>query len=52
MVKLTVRQSRLYTLTLRAEAPPPAVRAELESILNSFDAFPVSSLRGGLLCYP
>ena len=49
VVKLTVRQSRLYTLTLRAEAPPPALRAELESILSSFDAFPVSSLRGGLL---
>jgi hypothetical protein len=49
VVKLTVRQSRLYTLTIRAEAPPPALRAELESILSSFDAFPVSSLRGGLL---
>ena len=52
VVKLTVRQSRLYTLTLRAEAPPPALRAELESILSSFDAFPVSSLRGGLLSEP
>ena len=48
-VKLTVRQSRLYTLTLQAEAPSPALRAELEGILSSFDAFPVSSLRGGLL---
>ena len=52
VVKLTVRQSRLYTLTIRAEAPPPALRAELESILSSFDAFPVSSLRGGLLSEP
>ena len=51
LVKLTVRQSRLYTLTLRTTATPRSTtaQAELEGVLASFDAYPVSSLRGGLL---
>ena len=50
MVKLSVQQSRLYSLHLQVNAPPsPALRAELEAIAESYQAFPVSSMRGGLL---
>ena len=50
MVKLGVQQSRLYTLTLQCDvAPSDAQRAELEAIASTYQAFPVSSMRGGLL---
>ena len=50
VVRLAVQQSRLYTLTLQAEAPvAPEVEGELNAILQSYSAFPVSTLRGGLL---
>ena len=47
VVKLMVRQSRLYMLTLQSDQP--GLRPELEGIESSFSAFPVSSMRGGLL---
>ena len=39
-----MHQSRLYTLAVQTEAA-----AEEQQILASFEAFPVSSMRGGLL---
>ena len=50
LVKVSVQQSRLFTLTLQTDsAPSPALREELEAIARSYQSFPVSSLRGGLL---
>jgi len=57
LVKIGVRQSRLYTLTVQLgsgvttidEAEQAELRAEAERISASFEAFPVSSLRGGLI---
>ena len=49
MVKLSVQQSRLYTLHLQINSPSPALQAELLAIADSYQAFPISSMRGGLL---
>ena len=50
IIKLFVQQSRLYMLTLQTDAQPsPELRAELDGIAQTFVAFPVSTLRGGLL---
>lgn len=50
LIKLGVQQSRLYTLHLQTDlAPSAAMRAELEGIAETYQVFPVSSLRGGLL---
>jgi hypothetical protein len=50
LVKVGLQQSRLYTMSLQTDvAPSPALRAELEAIAGSYQAFPVSSMRGGLL---
>ena len=54
-IKLGVRQSRLYTLAVErsdaddASAIGAELRAEAQSIFDSFAAYPVSSMRGGLL---
>lgn len=50
LVKIGVQQSRLYMLTLDAAAAAGGeALADLDSVMRSFEAFPVSSLRGGLL---
>ena len=49
-VKLGVRQSRLYALHVQTSgAPSAALRAELEGLAATYQVFPVSSMRGGLL---
>ena len=50
LVKMSVQQSRLYTLSLQTDVTPsPALRAELDAIARKYQVFPVSSMRGGLL---
>ena len=48
-VKLAVQQSRLYMLTVDGRRGAAEIAAEMEEIERSFEAFPVSSMRGGLL---
>ena len=48
LVKLYVYQSRLYMLTIQYDSSKIS-RDEIEPVVSSFEAFPVSSLRGGLL---
>ena len=49
IVKLSVQQSRLYMLTLDVSRSTPDLEADIDAIGRSFEAFPVSSMRGGLL---
>ena len=47
-IKLAVRQSRLYCIAVQTRLQSQ-LAAERDAILSSFEAYPVSSMRGGLL---
>jgi len=48
VVKLAVQQNRLYMLTVQADARA-GLGAEIAAIVASYNVFPVSTMRGGLL---